>query len=114
MTDREKLLKLINRMATMAIVTNGVMRYAYEPEKLVDQLIDNGVAVQEWISVDDRLPKPDEYVLCFYKDLYGKRWYTVGRVKSWDDKRELESDPDDYQLDEVTHWMPLPKPPVEG
>ena len=34
----------------------------YEPELIADYMIDHGVTVQEWISVEDRLPQyTDEY-----------------------------------------------------
>ena len=34
-------------------------------EKIADHLISNGVTVQEWISVDDRLPEKDGQYLIF-------------------------------------------------
>ena len=36
-------------------------------EEQVDHLIANGVTVQEWISVEDRLPEAGGYVVCIAK-----------------------------------------------
>ena len=58
--------------------------------------------VQEWISVEDRLPKEDEIVIiCTDKnfiyagELIGDTWFLDN--DSW--------------TATVTHWMPLPQPP---
>ena len=63
---------------------------------------ENGVTVQEWISVDDRLPEKDEIVIiCTDKnfiyagELIGDTWFLDN--DSW--------------TETVTHWMPLPQPP---
>ena len=58
-----------------------------------DHLIANGVTVNEWISVKDRLPDKDgEHILVCYSDGWICDQFT----------------PVD---DGVTHWMPLPQPP---
>ena len=70
--------------------------------------VGKGEPVQEWISVDDRLPEADVAVLarCFYHESWrtlvcytSKRnageWY-ISAVGQWV---------------QVTHWMPLPQPP---
>jgi Lar family restriction alleviation protein len=57
---------------------------------------------EQWISVKDRLPENDEYVLtyceCSTKSVRSN-WYSSSR-KLWH-----EGD------DNITHWMPLPDPP---
>lgn len=57
MSDREKLIALLksnrNILRSAGISATATLR-------LVDHLIDNGVTVQEWISVKDRLPTEDE------------------------------------------------------
>lgn len=67
---------------------------------LADRLITNGVTVQEWVSVDDRLPNPFESVLVF-RD--GKISIDYNEENGWFA----------YDLNgkRVTHWMPLPQPP---
>ena len=93
-------------------------------EYLADYLINNGVTVQEWISVDDRLPQEDGSYLvtinsfngCKYIDV---RWFAKdGEIV---DKYELagqenvwyyyDSEWGYISIDSVTHWMPLPTPP---
>ena len=72
----------------------------YHPEckterfgEIADYLIANGVTVQKWIPVTERLPeKYGEHILVCYKDGWVCDQYT----------------PVD---DGVTHWMPLPEPP---
>ena len=70
--------------------------------EVADHLISNGVTVQEWISVNDRLPDDDEVVIiCTDKnfvyagELIGDTWFLDN--DSW--------------TATVTHWMPLPQPP---
>ena len=53
----------------------------------------------EWISVKDRLPEKDEYVLCFCNIGDGfQAIFHYGKERKFDGTA-------------VTHWMPLPKPP---
>ena len=63
---------------------------------IADHLIANGVTVQEWISVKDRLPDVGKFVL-IYNEINGVRLdYHDGATFGYYD---------------VTHWMPLPNPP---
>lgn len=76
-------------------------------EEQVDYLIDHGVTVQEWISVKDRLPENGDVVLCFME--FGEQ-----RILQWDSVSSWwlgYGHGDDWQKADVTHWMPLPKPP---
>ena len=59
MDVREKLVELLD--------TNCGYVDEVEAEVLADHLISNGVTVQEWIPVDDRLPEEGESVLCVLK-----------------------------------------------
>ena len=72
----------------------------------------NGVTVQEWISVKDRLPDHDDWVLVCKKTI--KTGYTAIAV----DKLVLTVGGDKMWLSEyatykqvVTHWAHLPQPP---
>ncbi len=77
--------------------------------------------MSEWISVEDRLPDAGSYVLAAipYSFLTGtkleKNGFTVITLiydkgeegAFWFDDRAGEEQQD------ITHWMPLPKPPTE-
>lgn len=75
-----------------------------------DHLIANGVTVQEWISVKDRLPEEGQWVLVYYGNFYGCIMnvfeYTDG---IWRDAYRNSEEPGF-----ITHWMPLPEPPKDG
>ena len=93
-------------------------------EYLADHLIANGVTVQQWIPVTERLPEEDgKYIvfeqsggrtntsiLRFAKDARKvDRYDFKGRWKNaW---YEYDSEWGHYTVDSVTHWMPLPEPP---
>ena len=70
-------------------------------KRIADHLIMNGVTVQEWISVKERLPTiydadADNCVLAIHK-ASNKRYY------HW---RSVANNPFDF-----THWMKTPQPP---
>lgn len=82
-------------------------------EKIADHLIANGVTVQKWIPVSERLPDKDgEYLVRFadkgisnteYESKFGSFGYWLSIM--WDE------DADWFPYVGVTHWMPLPEPP---
>ena len=81
-------------------------------EAVSDYLLDSGVTVQEWISVDDRLPEEGEYVLCVLKGFnYGGKIQVCKFVPAdkFKDKPYFEHFRNGFPS--VTHWMPLPEPP---
>ena len=81
-------------------------------EDIADHLIANGVTVQEWISVDDRLPEEGEYVLCVLKGFnYGGKIQVCKFVPAdkFKDKPHFEHFRNGFPY--VTHWMTLPQPP---
>ncbi len=59
-----------------------------------------------WISVDERLPEIGMYLIATgrYLEEVPVGWYD-GSCWSWGF--------DDAEIDDVTHWMPLPEPPKE-
>lgn len=108
---KEKLVELLDRFVYDEWYGNG---------DIAEKLISNGVTVQEWISVDDRLPDetgrylavkkriaPDELggnrtdivILRFFVD---KGFRMPTHIPDWINEEINE---------EVTHWMPLPEPP---
>ena len=111
MDAREKLVGLLDRFVYDDWYSNG---------EIAEKLIANGVTVQEWISVDDRLPIeeakaheqewPGEYCeflvmiekgslpTTLYYDLEENEWFRINTAL----ERET------YK---VTHWQCLPQPP---
>ena len=86
-----------------------------EAEYLADYLVKNGVTVQEWISVNDRLPEEGEYVLCVLKGFnYGGKIQVCKFVPAdeFKDKPYFEHFRNGFPS--VTHWMPLPQAPKEN
>ena len=77
-------------------------------EAVADYLLDNGVTVQEWISVDDRLPQKNGRYLTA-----NKRWDDkINVFDLWFDGGFWYVDGEDDVFDfEVTHWMPMPAQP---
>ena len=83
-------------------------------EEIADNLLENGVTVQKWISVKDRLPEEGEYVLCVLKGFnYGGKIQVCKFVPAdkFKDKPYFEHFRNGFPS--VTHWMPLPQPPKE-
>ena len=98
MDVREKLVEL-QLQADIAdnISENGTQHREF----IANLMIANGVTVQEWISVKDRLPTiydadADNCVLAIHK-ASNKRYY------HW---RSVANNPFDF-----THWMKTPQPP---
>ena len=98
MNVREKLVEL-QLQADIAdnISENGTQHREF----IADLMIANGVTVQEWISVTERLPTiydadADDCVLAIHKS-GNKRYY------HW---RSVANNPFDF-----THWMKTPQPP---
>lgn len=93
------------------------------PDRFADYLIAHGVMVQEWISVDDRLPEIPEgwvespepvlYMMKNTKTIY-VGYYGEGGV--WKDKyfRQYADSRNGVDADDVLCWMyqhDLPQPP---
>lgn len=93
------------------------------PDRFADYLIAHGVTVQEWISVDDRLPEIPEgwvespepvlYMMKNTKTIYAG-YYGEGGV--WKDKyfRQYADNKNGVDADDVLCWMyqhDLPQPP---
>ena len=80
----------------------------YDNEVTAKELIDEQPTVGEWVSVEDRFPEKSGRYLCRYRqNIDGKFAYcTDFGSYNFDDEGG-------WFVGEVTHWMPLPKPPKE-
>lgn len=111
---KEKLVDLLDQFVYDDWYGNG---------DIAEKLIANGVTVQEWISVKDRLPevvsthkgyrstiKKSIRVLCVCVQKSGKTMVKEGYCEWYNDYPEPR-----WQIpgtiDEVTHWQYLPHPP---
>ena len=89
--------------------------YAYDHIKFAWGMWQARAAQSEWISVEDRLPGMDEFVLVF-RNWDGKLSQCVDRLELHHDCEKPEGEQDWYDflysdIYEVTHWQPLPEPP---
>ena len=91
MDVREKLVELLDIIIQPGQKTLG---------DIADHLIANGVTVQEWISVKDRLPEQGEEAICIAAD--GDMM--IGKYTEWGWMFPC-------YFEDLTHWMPLPQPP---
>ena len=99
MDVREKLVELCEDLETLPCCDT------YEGQ--AEYLIAHGVTVQEWISVNDRLPEDDSDVLAYSRNGEECRIYPANYAKGvWFDC--IFTTP---ATDTTTHWMPLPEPP---
>ena len=77
-------------------------------EAVADYLLDNGVTVQEWIPVNDRMPEAGRYVVCIAKrNPFYRFMPMLARIK----KNGWVNPITDQYISEVTNWMPIPQPP---
>ena len=80
-------------------------------EKIADHLIANGVTVQKWISVTERLPETGGYVVCIAKrNPFSRFMPMVARIE----KNGWVNPMTEQYISEVTHWMPIPEPTEDG
>ena len=110
--------ELINLLCKFSLKQNWLLAVA----NLADYLIANGVTLQKWIPVTERLPENDygkhwkdrKYYLVLYQPsgLMCVAHYGYKQYDWWIDSNDCVLDKERYR--EVTHWMPLPQPPKEG
>lgn len=71
---------------------------------LAEFLMENGVTVQRWIPVTERLPKVED------ANSFGEIMVWLRRTETqalWKWRRAID------HPEAISHWMPLPKPPKE-
>ena len=98
MDVREKLVELLD--------TNCGYVDEVAAEVLADHLIANGVTVQEWISVTERLPENIANRVLVVCERSNGVFYAHYEKPFW-----INLETDKPFISTVTHWMPLPQPP---
>ena len=102
MDVREKLVELI---------FDSLFRHIHKSSKLAeniaDDLIANGVTLQEWIPVTERLPEPGERVLATDGGFVGELY--INSFGQW--QRYNVNHHSLLMALDILWWMPLPKPP---
>ena len=97
MNNREKLIELLE----------SVSYHKLYPSTLASILLANGVTVQKWIPVTERLPEIARRVIVTDGENISFGYVLNYERKDWN--------PWCVQLpviyNKVTHWMPLPEPP---
>ena len=111
MDVREKLVELLGNIYLPMMAGSDTIGEYNIPHnfkrEIADHLIANGVTVQEWISVNDRLPEEKVNCIVHYKHAYcdNDDYWAIGTCFY---------DGEKFQIGlayKVTHWMPLPQPP---
>ena len=97
MDVREKLMELLDRFVYDEWYGNG---------DIAEKLISNGVTVQEWISVDDRLPENIANRVLVVCERSNGVFYAHYEKPFW-----INLETDKPFISTVTHWMPLPELP---
>ena len=102
MDVREKLVELL-----FSSLCRHIDKSCKLAENIADDLISNGVTVQEWISVKDKLPKEKVDCIVHYKHAYcdNDDYWAIGMCFYDGEKFQLGP------AYKVTHWMPIPQPP---
>ena len=99
MDVREKLVELIRK---------GARGHTFMPtETIANYLVENGVTVQEWISVKDRLPEESGMYIVTANDGHAQRVSFV----LWQKKNRVWNLTGARSYWRVTHWQPMPQPP---
>ena len=98
---KEKLVELL-----FASLCRHIHKSCKLAENIADDLIANGVTVQEWISVKERLPQNFVSVLGYMTDAGEfppvRECYTVGNAFFFPALGDVHT---------VSHWCEMPQPP---
>ena len=126
MDVREKLAEIVKKAAYSSLPSNTE---DFHLNMFVTNLLSHGVTVQEWISVDDRLPEyPGHYLVCTSINYWhggcmdineNHKYHPNGTPVGYDGSTMSVLDcyydvTGHWNLacdSHVTHWMPIPEPP---
>ena len=104
MNDREKLVALIEN-AKRAMKSENLSCNIARNGFVADFLIANGVTIQRWIPVEERLPQEQGFYRVYHKN-----------SKAISDRFYYKDCPDlfvNVTGDPITHWKPIEQPPKE-
>ena len=105
MNDREKLIDLLDETVANCMPNECL-------GDIADHLLANGVTVQRWIPVTERLPEMPGYYLTW--------WHGHSCPEGMCDVLNFDGTVFPWETlfqsckNTVTHWMPQPEPPKEG
>lgn len=114
---REQLIEILNDVQRHGAGYTEHERYGIRlddevwNEEVADHLISKGVTIERWIPVTERLPSEEE--------LERSPFYTFLVISSGEVKEAVYNDFGKYfskrcgRLYGVTHWKPMPKPPIK-
>lgn len=121
--DRERLLRRFNLDDMMNV--NGTLVSLNDARNIISGFPAADVAPVGWISVKDKLPEPEQDVLVIAHGWSGRLLY-IGSYQRMEAETSwltgVTSKASDWSLwgwsylrePEVTHWMPLPEPPMSA
>ena len=89
------------------IFSEPVTTYAKLAIEALEKEKESGVTVQEWISVDDRLPDDNDRVIAFRPNEPEISAYKYCVMWGWSVKASLKHRG-------ITHWCKMPQPPKEN
>lgn len=110
MDVREKLIEILKKTIFPHELADPI-------EAVADYLLDSGVTVQEWISVEDRLPDNKEYDWVLAQVVEDNGFMHIPKVMEYRQSKNDWFEETYGWISEhngaftVTHWMPLPEPP---
>lgn len=105
MDVREKLVELLKEIVAIQECGFGDPRPTYET--VASYLMSHGVTVQEWVSVNDRLPEESGMYIVTANDGHAQRVSFV----QWQKKNRMWNLTGARSYWRVTHWQPMPQPP---
>ena len=100
MDVREKLVEILKQTPFEGRVLDEWW-FEEKIKKIADHLIQHGVTVQEWVSVEDRLPEENTTVIVATDNgIVFQCLYSYDGWNLWDGNEV-----------NITHWQPMPQPP---
>ena len=115
---REKLIELLRSVQYQGNAVHGYQDKYIQNSELADHLIANGMTIQKWIPVTERLPEDDlpqdskaKQIKVLVAYMRNGNWVVRTNLRK---KGQWYKKPDEWSWsvsDPISHWMPLPEPP---